>query len=67
MEEALPEAFHLAPVRLPDQLVDPSLNKEGLLQWVYPSPPQRVSDEVATAAYYAGRAVVRIPDIMHKC
>ena len=28
------------------------------MQWVYPNPPQRVSDEVATAAYYAGRAVV---------
>eukprot|EP00973_Karenia_brevis_P066086 9187469-Karenia_brevis.AAC.1 len=58
MGGTLPATLHPASIRLPNQLVDPSMNKTDLLHWVYPCPPQRVSDEVATAAYYAGRAVV---------
>jgi len=55
---SLPAALHPASIRLPEQLVDPSMDKEGLLHWVYPNPPQRMADEVAAASYYAGRAVV---------
>ena len=57
-EGPMPEALHPASVRLPDQLVDPDMGKDELLRWVYPDPPQSTADELRTASYYAGRAIV---------
>lgn len=49
LEGTLAGALHPASVRLPDQLVNPSMGKADLMHWVYPHPPERVTDEVATA------------------
>ena len=54
----LPSVLHPASVRLPNKVVQEGMGKLELLAWVYPNPCENVSDEIAAASYYAGRAVV---------